>query len=39
LDTEQCQALQGLLVKSGDRAQDLLHLLAQRLKNTHNPYV
>jgi hypothetical protein len=37
LDTEQCQALQGLLVKSGSRAQDLLNLLAQRLNNTRNP--
>jgi len=39
LDTEQFQALQGLLIKSGDRAQDLLHLPAQRLRNTHNPVV
>jgi hypothetical protein len=39
LDTEQCQALQGLLIKSGNRAQDLLTLLAQRLQNTHNPVV
>jgi hypothetical protein len=37
LDTEQCQALQGLLSKSGNRAQDLLNLLAQRLQNTKNP--
>jgi phage replication O-like protein O len=37
LDKEQCQALQGLLIKSGSRAQDLLNLLAQRLRNTKNP--
>jgi len=29
--------LQGLLIKSGDRAQDLLTLLGQRLQNTYNP--
>jgi phage replication O-like protein O len=39
LDTEQCQALQGLLVKAGDRAQDMLNLLAQRLRNKHSPVV
>ena len=39
LDAEQRQSLQGLLVKAGDRAQDLLNLLAQRLQNTRNPVV